>query len=570
MSSSLKTAKRAPRRPPPSPLAGLNHQALSALVLLLFLYTFVTFGAVWRIPNLETEHHFFVNDNGHDHDHRYLHQDVDPVGTAIHEQEDYHPSKHVMHTVTDGPNQHEIDAIRQTFPVMVGDDMEEILHPGMLYAKGSRKHTNLSSKLMVPKFWDSLAYGPAGVREYLGNFGERLMTPGEAANVGTLFQDKETIYISVASYRDPECGPTVESILARAKYPERIRVAIIDQRAQDDPDYCAPEKPCEEDPEQAYCKYIKQVDVYHIDGQLAVGPVFARHLAHRMYRGEYFAMQVDSHIRFVADWDDDIIWQWKSAKNEMAVLTTYLSDIIGSIDPATHKSKHPARPIMCKSDYEGQGKLKHLRHGQQPEGPAGIHGQPTLHPFWAAGFSFARAHFVIQIPYDQYLPMVFQGEEISMGLRGFTYGYDYYAAERSVCFHMYAIKENKEKRKKIKLFWENSSLYNGAEQEAMRRLNGIISMGAPNDTFDHTDEKKYGIGKIRKTKKFFETFGIHTDTEKVEDGLCTFVGKPMMASFQPHLRQSRMGINYDEIEYKFVDPNTKAKEEAKAEMIKTI
>lgn len=70
-----------------------------------------------------------------------------------------------------------------------------------------------------------------------------------------------------------------------------------------------------------------------------------------------------------------------------------------------------------------------------------------------AGFSFARGHFVIQVPYDQYEPMVFQGEEIFMGLRGWSYGYDYYTSEISVAFHMYAIKENKDKRKKVKLFW---------------------------------------------------------------------------------------------------------------------
>jgi hypothetical protein len=68
---------------------------------------------------------------------------------------------------------------------------------------------------------------------------------------------------------------------------------------------------------------------------------------------------------------------------------------------------------MCVSDFEGKGASKHLRHGQQPEGRPGITGQPTLHPFWAAGFSFARGHFVIQVPYDQYLPMVFQGEPIN-------------------------------------------------------------------------------------------------------------------------------------------------------------
>lgn len=121
-------------------------------------------------------------------------------------------------------------------------------------------------------------------------------------------------------------------------------------------------------------------------------------------------MQVDSHVRFIQHWDTSLLNQWKSAKNEMAVITTYLSDITNSIDPVTHANTHPGRPIMCKTDYEGSGKLKHLRHGQQPEGLPGILGEPTLHPFWAAGFSFARGHFVTQVPYDQYEPMVFQGK----------------------------------------------------------------------------------------------------------------------------------------------------------------
>jgi hypothetical protein len=63
-----------------------------------------------------------------------------------------------------------------------------------------------------------------------------------------------------------------------------------------------------------------------------------------MYRGEYFAMQVDSHVRFVEHWDTDLIGQWESAKNEMAVMTTYLSDITDSIDPVTHAGVHPGRP----------------------------------------------------------------------------------------------------------------------------------------------------------------------------------------------------------------------------------
>jgi hypothetical protein len=88
----------------------------------------------------------------------------------------------------------------------------------------------------------------------------------------------------------------------------------------------------------------------------------------------------------------------------MAILTAYVSGVDDHIDLKTGKRTSKARPIMCMSDFEGSGKMKHLRHGQQPEGDPHIHDMPTLEPFWAAGFSFGRGHFVVNIPYDQHLP----------------------------------------------------------------------------------------------------------------------------------------------------------------------
>ncbi|CAJ1930508.1 unnamed protein product [Cylindrotheca closterium] len=423
-------------------------------------------------------------------------------------------------------DQHEV---RNTFPVHASHDLEEIDHPGIFFADPHQfqailhAHPDLpaSGKILVPKFWRPSGYGEGGVRHFLGENGKRLPTLEEAKAIGSTFNSHETIYISVASYRDPECQPTVEDMFLRATHPERLRIAIIDQRAEDDEvSPCAePTIPCDEDPEQTLCKYGHLVDSFAVSAPLSVGPVFARHLANRMYRGEYFAMQVDSHVRFIEGWDTSIVDQWRQANNEMAVLSVYLSDITDSIDPVTFENRHPMRPIMCKTDYEGEGKMKHLRHGQQPEGLPGIHGEPTLHPFWAAGFSFARGHFVVQVPYDQYQPMVFQGEEIFQGLRSFTYGYDIYAPEISVAFHMYAIKENAVKRKKVKLFWENGKLFPGSGLQAMKRLNGIIGLGDPGDTYYHKDEEEYGLGGVRSKEKFFSLYGIHPDTKTVEDHL---------------------------------------------------
>lgn len=308
--------------------------------------------------------------------------------------------------------------------------------------------TSDAGYMRVPKFWDPEPFrviadvreqflgnnsskypleNDWGVRRYLGNYGSRLMTPQEAKSIGSRIKSRnsddhlETIFVTIASYRDWQCSATVESVFLRASHPERIRVGVVDQVHEDDtPCSTPPEGPCETFPHQATCQYKDHIDYLTIDAQLSVGPVFARHLGHRLYRGEYFALQSDAHITFVSGWDDEIVSQWHSAKNEMAVLSTYLSGVEGHIDVKTGTRTSISRPIMCESDFEGTGDYKHLRHGQQPEGIPYIHDGPTLNPFWAAGFSFGRGHFVVNVPYDQHLPWIFQGEEISMGLRGYS------------------------------------------------------------------------------------------------------------------------------------------------------
>ena len=53
-------------------------------------------------------------------------------------------------------------------------------------------------------------------------------------------------------------------------------------------------------------------------------------------------------------------------------------------------------PVMCKSEFTGDGLLRHLSAMEiyPPFGPS-----PVLHPFWAAGISFSRGHFVARVPY---------------------------------------------------------------------------------------------------------------------------------------------------------------------------
>ena len=266
------------------------------------------------------------------------------------------------------------------WPISIRDEdgnFEDIQHPGI---------EDGSVTMSVPKFW---AEDPVAIHEH------KLMSRERALSIGTCITpdpftgsnargdkcplNERTVFVAIASYRDWQCRDTVTSIFSAARHPERIRVAVVDQIVAGEDGSCdIPHSPCAEDPNQPICLHKNQIDVFQMDAELAVGPVFARHIGHRLYRGEYYTMQSDAHVTFTTGWDMDIINQMEDTGDEMAVLSTYLTDIVGSIDPDTGMSKRKTRPIMCNTEYEGGAQGKHLRHLSQPEGLPDIHGMPQL------------------------------------------------------------------------------------------------------------------------------------------------------------------------------------------------
>jgi len=438
-----------------------------------------------------------------------------------------------------------------TWPVSVRDDeYETMVHPG-----------DMKTIMKVPTFWSPpLHKNKQYSREQamqIGTCVEPNPVTGSFVRGEDCPLDQRTIFIGIASYRDFQCRQTLESIFLWATNPKRVRVGVVDQISVGEDVACDdPMKPCEEDPEQALCKYIDQVTVYTMDAPLSVGPVFARHLGYRLYRGEYYATQSDAHVSYTKNWDMDIIHQLEATHNEMAVLSTYLTDVQGSISEDGN-SLRDTRPIMCNTHYEGGPQGMHLRHGSQPERQPSVHGTPQLQPWWAAGYSFSRGHFIVNVPYDYLQSMIFQGEEMSIGIRGFTVGYDFYAPERSVCFHHYATGKNSKVRNKVKHFWENDQ-YEGTGKKAMKRLLGIVHMNPEVDPseWDHVDVDRYGLGGVRTPEKFYDVFGIDVVNKKTEGHLCMFVmeGAKMHKKFTPMLRKDGMGIDYSKIDYKFRDP----------------
>jgi hypothetical protein len=167
-----------------------------------------------------------------------------------------------------------------------------------------------STGLKVPKFW----VPPAGT---------------DLNKIGSHVNGEETIFLMIASYRDFQCHETITSAYMRADHPERLFVGAVDQVVAGDTGCLDLEVPCSVDSNQPICKYRDQISIYKMDAATATGPVTARHIGDRMYRGQYYVMQMDAHCLFVRHWDTKIITQFKSTKNEMAVLrfVYFLSEV---------------------------------------------------------------------------------------------------------------------------------------------------------------------------------------------------------------------------------------------------
>lgn len=166
------------------------------------------------------------------------------------------------------------------FPHHVENDMEQIPHPGFLLSDQQRlealyNNMGIPQNVSVPKFWEPEATYQNGM-------------DGRASTwYGSSYEGEETIFVAIASYRDEKCTSTVEDIFERAKHPERLRVAIVDQLVPGVDQRCAvPEKTCADDKNSILCKFRHLIDRIEYDAQLMVGPTFARHITNRMYRGE--------------------------------------------------------------------------------------------------------------------------------------------------------------------------------------------------------------------------------------------------------------------------------------------
>lgn len=251
-----------------------------------------------------------------------------------------------------------------------------------------------------------------------------------------------TIFLAIASYRDPELCITLLDAYDKAYCPLRVYAGVIQQNDESDSPTCHAENVQQYIPEG-------RLTVCSMPYRNAKGPTYARSICESMYSGEKYFMMVDSHMRFEPGWDAELIeMMLKSPRPAKTIITQYPEGYIREEDKGL-------KTISYKI---------HQRKGWRYQASKGFNEQgipefesfstndpipycPQLVPFWGACLHFSEASVLTEVPFAPFTENLFFGEEILFGARAFTNGYDLRSPTHSVVYHLWD-------REHRKTFWE--------------------------------------------------------------------------------------------------------------------
>ena len=299
-----------------------------------------------------------------------------------------------------------------------------------------------------------------------------------------------TIFVQIASFRDPQLNPTLEDLISKAKYPKKLRIGICNQYNENDEfnlDHYRKDK------------RFRIIDVKDIDSP---GVCWARNQVQQLYSGETYTLQIDSHMRFEQDWDKTLIDMIKDLQSKgypKPLLTGYVSSFDPDNDPQGRVTE-PWRMVFDRFIPEGAvfflpeviPNWKDLT-------------EPIPARFYSAHFCFTLGEFSNEVQHDP--EYYFHGEEISVGVRAFTHGYDLFHPHRVIIWHEYTRKGRTKQ-------WDVDKEWFKKNDKSHSRNRRLFSMDG--EVFNPDEFGKYGFGTERTLEDYEKYAGIKFNRRGVQ------------------------------------------------------
>jgi Glycosyltransferase (GlcNAc) len=306
-----------------------------------------------------------------------------------------------------------------------------------------------------------------------------------------------TIFVQIASYRDPELVPTIRDCIAKAKHPENLTFGVCWQK-----DETESLEEFKDDP---------RFKIIEIPWNESKGLCWARSLIQKLWDGEKYTMQIDSHHRFAPNWDTDLIEMMGLTNSEKPILTAYA----GMYSPKNNVLMNFEPYKMVADKFTPSGTILFY--------PSSIENWQTLNAPIPARFVSGHFFFTLGIHCKEYKydpNLYFAGDEISLSIRSYTLGYDLFHPHKLVIWHEYTREgrtkhwtdfneENKKSGKVESNWWEMDS-------ESKKRLRHMLR-----EEDNQIDLGEYDLGTVRSHHDYelyagicFKNRKLHPDTKK--------------------------------------------------------
>jgi len=326
-----------------------------------------------------------------------------------------------------------------------------------------------------------------------------------------------SIFIQIASYRDPQLIPSLNDMFDNVKHVENLNIAVCWQHG--------PEETLDMFSSNKF-SFLETIDSHELVHGFPVhiferngaslqlidihfhktkGACWARNTVQQLYFGEKYTLQLDSHHRFAPEWDQTLIDMLESVRTETTpkpLLTAY----VPSFDPENDPAARTQEP--WKMDFD-----RFIPEGAVFFLPATVDNwqqldKPVPSRFYSAHFCFADGSFAVEVQHDP--EYFFHGEEISIGVRAFTHGYDLFHPHRAVVWHEYTRKgrvkvwddhtTGQKNKGRVDLDW--------VERNNICHKRNRILFGMDGEDPTQIDFGKYGFGKVRTLLEFEEYAGM--------------------------------------------------------------
>ncbi len=278
-----------------------------------------------------------------------------------------------------------------------------------------------------------------------------------------------TIFVSIASYRDPDCQNTVRDLFEKAARPERVFIGICWQfvPGEDDDCFTVQTRP-------------EQVRTIRVHASESKGACWARSKVQSLWQGEDYYLQIDSHMRFAQGWDELLIGMLARCASPKPVLSTYPL----TFTPPDTYGDDGVVTIYPKWFDEAGVMSQRSEIASLKDAPP----LPRQNAYIGAGLIFAAGRIVDEVPYDPHV--YFEGEEITLAVRLWTSGWDIFVPNAVVAYHDYGQRPERPRH------WKDQTDWDKLNQHARKRIRYLLGMARTRDA-DLVDIERFGLGTAR-------------------------------------------------------------------------